>query len=114
MHLETPRTVVVLDVEHSRVDLLQIRDTEVSSIHSNLLLDDVDGVKNTSLAINVGVHERSANTHSLDTESKHLQDVRPVADTSICEDLQLLKDPWSVLIDLKGNFESYNVDGWSV
>lgn len=88
------------------VDLLDIRDTEVTSINGNLMLEDVDNLLDAVNAEDVGVHERTAETDSLDTERQKLEDVSAVADTTVGKDLDLLEDLGGLLVDLKSDLET--------
>ncbi|KAI6756640.1 hypothetical protein HG530_011238 [Fusarium avenaceum] len=88
------------------VDFLDISDTEVTSINGNLVLEDVDDLLDTVNTEDVGVHERTAETNSLDTERQKLEDVSAVADTTVGKDLDLLEDLGGLLVDLKSDLKA--------
>lgn len=88
------------------VDLLQVSNTQVTSIDGYLVLEDLNGLGNTFGTVDVGEHEGAAETDSLYTEGEKLQDISTVADTTVGVDLKLAEDLGSLLVDLKGNLES--------
>ena len=102
-YLHTP--VVVLPLDVAGVNLLEITDTNVTGIDRDLVLEDVDDLLDTLNTVDVGVHERTAKTNSLDTERQKLEDVSTVADTTVSVDLNLLEDLRVLLVDLKSDLE---------
>lgn len=88
------------------VDLLDIRDTQVTSINGNLVLENVNDLLDTVNTKDVGVHEGTAKTNSLDTERQKLEDISTVTDTTVGVNLDLLEDLRGLLVDLKSDLET--------
>lgn len=70
------------------------------------MLHDVDNLLDTFNAKDVGVHERTAEANSLDTERQKLKGISTVADTTVGEDLNLLEDLGGLLVNLKSDLET--------
>lgn len=88
------------------VDLLDIRNTQVTSVNGNLVLENVDDLLDTIDTEDVGVHERTSKTNSLDTERKKLEDISAISDTTVSVDLNLLEDLRGLLVDLKSDLKT--------
>lgn len=73
-------------------DLLDIGDTSVGSVVEKLVPEQLGGPSDTLSSVDVGEHERPANTDGLYAERKELQDISAVADTTISIDLDLVED----------------------
>lgn len=70
------------------------------------MLENVDDLLDTIDTEDVGVHERTSKTNSLDTERKKLKDISAISDTAVSIDLNLLEDLRGLLVDLKSDLKT--------
>lgn len=70
------------------------------------MLENIDSLGDTFDAKDVGIHEGTPNTNSLNTKSEKLERISTVANTPVGIDLDLLEHLGRLLVDLKSNFET--------
>jgi hypothetical protein len=87
------------------VELIESRYAEVTKVHGKLVLHDLDSMLDALLAKGVGEHERTTETDSLDTESKQLDGIGAVADTTVGQDLNLVKQVGVLAEDLESDLK---------
>lgn len=97
--------VVELPVDVVAGDFANVGNAQVARINGNLVLEQADDLLDALLTKDVGKHEGTADTNSLDAEGEQLQGVASVANSAVGVHLGLLEHLGGLLVDLNGHLE---------